>query len=118
MCPAVRFFRENLSIIVLNSKVIKLNDNGNELELQLDHELNHIFDKLSDKQFDNINEKVQLDIIKYFTEYKILSYDLNADFNIHMFNSSEFYEMLSNLCNVLTFYFPDYSEIQIYQKLM
>ena len=117
-CPASRFYRQNLSIIVLNSNIIKLNDNGNELQLQLDHELNHIFDKLSDKQFENINQKIQIEIINFFKENNILNYELNQDFSIHMFNSSEFYEMLSNLCNVLSLYFSEYSEFQLYHKLM
>ena len=54
-CPAARFYGEKLSIIVLNANVISLIDNGNELEVQLDHELNHIFDKLSEKKYEDIN---------------------------------------------------------------
>lgn len=118
-CPAARFYDNKLSIIVLNSKIISLNDNGNELELQLDHELNHIFDKLSNKQYKDINRIVQNKIIKYFKENNILDYDVeNADFSIHMFNSSEFYEMLANLCNVISLYFNESDNIQLYQKLM
>ena len=118
-CPAARFYDSKLSIIVLNSNIISLNDNGNELELQLDHELNHIFDKLSNKQYEDINSNIQHEIIKYFNEYNIVDYDVeNADFSIHMFNSSEFYEMLANLCNVISLYFNEFNNIQLYQKLM
>jgi hypothetical protein len=118
-CPAARFYDEKLSIIVLNANVISLIDNGNELEVQLDHELNHIFDRLSDKKYENINEKIQNECIAYFQKYDILTYDVNSiDFSIHMFNSSEFYEMLANLCNVISLYFNISNKYELYQKIM
>lgn len=118
-CPAARFYDEKLSIIVLNSNVISLIDNGNELEIQLDHELNHIFDKLSEKKYEDINEKIQNECIAYFQKYNILTYDVNSiDFSIHMFNSSEFYEMLANLCNVCSLYFNISNKYELYKKIM
>jgi hypothetical protein len=35
-----------------------------------------------------------------------------------MFNSTEFYEMLANLCNVISLYFPDKSNVDKYKEIM
>lgn len=118
-CPASRFYSNDISIIVLNSRVISLDDNGNQLQLQLDHQLNHIFDKLSDRVYPDLNQKIRQECLRYFKQFKILSYDIQSDdFSIHMFNSSEFFQMLSNLCNVISLYFNQTNKIKIYQKLM
>lgn len=118
-CPAARFYDNTISIIVLNSNIIPLTDNGKQLQLQLDHELNHIFDKLADRQYPDINHKVQQQIIKYFKDLDILQCEVQSDdFSIHMFNSSEFYEMLANLCNVISLYFQQSDNIKLFQKLI
>ena len=75
------------------------------MELQLDHELNHLFSSIS-KNAPKIsinNEAVNI-CIQYLLENNVISRsELESyDFNIHMFNDEEFYEMLSNLCNVLS----------------
>jgi hypothetical protein len=113
-CPAARFFNDNYSIIVLNSNVVTLD--GNELELQLDHELNHLFDKLIDKKYPDLNVEIQQDILKYFSKLN-KEIDMN-DFSMHMFSSIEFYEMLANLCNVVSLYFNETDNFKIFKKLM
>ena len=66
-----------------------------------------------------MNEKIQNEIYDYFQKFQILEYDIqNSDFSIHMFNSTEFYEMLANLCNVISLYFPNKSNVDKYKEIM
>lgn len=115
-CPAYRFYNSNVSIIVLNKKVISLSDWLNA-ELQLDHQLNHLFSVLSGDEIpEDINEEVQKECIKWFQSNKLI-YDyelLSNDFSIHMFSKYEFYSMTANICNVLSLYFCNKNNIELF----
>lgn len=117
--PAARFYDKKLSIIVLNSKIININDNENEIELQLDHELNHIFEKLYKEEIEDINKEAQNEIIDWFNKNSIISLEelISDDFSIHMFNSSEFIEMTANLCNVLSLFLNEEDKINLIKKM-
>ena len=91
------------------------------MELQLDHELNNLFSSIS-KNTPKIsinNEAINI-CIQYLLENNIISQsELESyDFNIHMFNDEEFYEMLSNLCNVLSLYFHEKDNNVVLKRFM
>lgn len=117
--PAARFYNNKLSIIILNSKIIDIDNNENEIELQLDHELNHIFEKLYKKEIEDINKEAQKEIIDWFHTNNIISLEelISDDFSIHMFNSSEFIEMTANLCNVLSLILIERDKIKLIKKM-
>lgn len=117
-CPAKRYFNNKCSIIVINSQVVGITTK--EFQIQLDHQLNHLFEQLNDKEeVQDINEQLQQQIKQYFLENNIISEEeLNSeDFNIHMFNHIEFYQMISNLCNVISLYFQQKDILEIIKKL-
>ena len=119
-CPAKRFFASNINIIVLNNRVIDSTD-LKQMELQLDHELNHLFSSISKNAPKiSINNKAINICIQYLLENNIISRsELESyDFNIHMFNDEEFYEMLSNLCNVLSLYFNEKDNNVVLKRFM
>lgn len=117
-CPAKRYYNNKCSIIILNKDVVGMNTP--EFEIQLDHQINHLFEQLNDKeQVEDINQQLQQDIKKYFQENNILSEEEldTQDFSLHMFNKSEFYQMISNLCNVISFYFNYNDIMEVLKKL-
>ena len=120
-CPAASFFSTTSCLIVLNSLIIDIFD-SETLELQLDHELNHIFGKVSNdyKKYETLDNSIQCKIISFLKENKIIGVEelITNDFSIHMFSKIEFISMLSNVCNVISFQFKDLNEIDILHKFM
>ena len=117
-CPAKTYYNNKCGIIIINSCVISRS--STELELYVDHELNHLFEKLSNKQdIPDLDEQIQEEIKNYFKKYNIISIDEldSEDFFIHMFSNEEFYEMISDVCNVLSLYFNEKNDIHIFNKL-
>ena len=119
--PAARFEFATKSIIVLNSTIIK---DEKRLEQSLDHELNHIFEHFLNDDKDNIenltSDKIQTDIERYFIDelgIKISNMNEFKDYAEHMFGKSEFYEMISDLCNILSLYFNEKDSIKLFRKL-
>lgn len=116
LCPVYRFYNKKVSIIVLNNKIIKLSDWINA-EVQLDHELNHLFSILSEEEIPNdINEELQEECKLWFLKNNIcIPEEINSnDFSLHMFNKSEFYSMTANVCNILSLYFKDKTNIELF----
>ena len=63
----------HINIIVLNAKVIDSTD-LKQLELQLDHELNHLFSSFSNKaKTISIEDKAKEEYKKFLNENKIIS---------------------------------------------
>lgn len=117
-CPAKNYYNSKCAIIILNSKRISRSAEY-EFELELDHELNHIFKRIrQEEDIENINKNLANEIKQYLLNNNILdkNYFKGSDFDIHMFSNIEFYEMTANVCNVLSLYFNETNDIKLFNK--
>ncbi len=114
--PAAHFYPKeeqfNFSLIIINKTVVDLK-NKNNLELLIDHELNHMFEPLIENKSyltitDNkLTDKILFELREYLNDnylIKTLSKQLSDDIIYHMIDDNEFYQMLSDLCNIITLY--------------
>lgn len=127
MPPAATFDFGKFDVIVINAEKVHRNyANSYKLETYLDHELNHLFEPNVDKtkQYPSFKERVKLSILKEINDKYHLDINVNDitsaelnDYLTHMFSTSEFYEMISDLCNVLSLYFKEKNSIKLFNKL-
>lgn len=108
---AESFFNNNIFIIIVNSNTVNRFDR-NLVELEIDHELNHLFGKYEDNQGDDISMDENIRNNGYSYDIKI------SDFSKHMFDEEEFISMISNVCNCLSLMFNEKDELMIFDKYM
>ena len=113
-----------ISILVINEAVIGRYD-LNKLELHIDHELNHFFEKFLNDKISSVAVENQLQekVINWFIENNIKYNDFSNlvelnDFTIHMFDTSEFFEMCANVCNWLSLYKKDDDKLSIFNSFL
>lgn len=117
-CPAKNYYNSKCAIVILNSNRISRSAEY-EFELELDHELNHIFKRIrQEEEVEDLNKNLIDEIKYYLLNNNILNKDYfkGNDFDIHMFSESEFYEMTANVCNVLSLYFKETNDIKLFNK--
>lgn len=90
--------------------------------MHIDHELNHIFGKLTNdfKKYKSLDDKLSSQIMQYLNDHDIIEYNelISQDFSIHMFSQIEFISMLSNVCNVISLMFNEKDNIKVLTRFM
>lgn len=114
-----------IAILVINESVVNRFD-LRKLELNLDHELNHFFEKfLNDEKikYISVDKNIKNKVINWFVENNVFYNDFSDlfqlnDFSTHMFDTSEFIEMCANVCNWLSLYVKDTNKFSIFNRFL